>query len=87
MADSNVFLATWKGYGCIENAEVKVTLKTGEQLSAPFNLCTIWDRFHPGAFRKDGTRGGTAPLTEKDDFLKVQRKPAPKLAPLPSKEE
>ncbi|MEL6413857.1 MAG: C1 family peptidase, partial [Pseudomonadota bacterium] len=67
--DSNVFLATWKGYGCIENAEVKVTLKSGTQLSAPFNLCTIWDRFHPGAFRKDGTRGGTAPLTEKDDFL------------------
>ena len=85
--DSNVFLATWKGYGCIENAEVKVTLKSGTQLSAPFSLCTIWDRFHPGAFRKDGTRGGTAPLTEKDDFLKVQRKPAPKLAPLPSKEE
>ena len=84
--DSNVFLATWKGYGCIENAEVKVTLKSGAQLSAPFSLCQIWDRFHPGAFRKDGTRGGTAPLTEKDDFLKVQRKPAPKLAPLPSKE-
>ena len=66
--DSNVFLATWKGYGCIENAEVKVTLKSGEQLAAPFNLCTIWDRFHPGAFRKDGSRGGTAPLSEDQEF-------------------
>ena len=70
VADSNVFLATWKGYGCIEDAEVKVTLKSGTQLSAPFSLCTIWDRFHPGAFRKDGTRNGTEPLNEKDDFLK-----------------
>jgi hypothetical protein len=68
--DTNVFLATWKGYGCIENAEVKVTLKSGEQLSAPFNLCTIWDRFHPGAFRKDGTRSGSTPLDEKASFLK-----------------
>jgi len=68
--DSNVFLATWKGYGCIENAEVKVQLKSGEELAAPFNLCTIWDRFHPGAFRKDGSRGGTAPLSENDDFDK-----------------
>ena len=69
--DSNVFLATWKGYGCIENAEVKVRLKTGEELAAPFNLCTIWDRFHPGAFRKDGSRGGTAPLPETEDFDKT----------------
>lgn len=68
--DSNVFLATWKGYGCIENAEVKVKLKSGEELAAPFNLCTIWDRFHPGAFRKDGSRGGTAPLSDHEDFDK-----------------
>ena len=67
--DSNVFLATWNGYGCIENAEVKVTLKSGEQIAAPFNLCNIWDRFHPGAFRKDGSRGGTAPLSENEDFF------------------
>lgn len=86
VADSNVFLATWKGYGCIENAEVKVTLKSGEQLSAPFNLCTIWDRFHPGAFRKDGTRGGTAPLSDKDDFLKIQNDQAPKKQPFRKKE-
>ncbi len=66
--DSNVYLATWKGYGCIENAEVKVTLKTGEVISAPFNLCNIWDRFHPGAFRKDGTRGGTAPVSDDEKF-------------------
>ncbi|MCR9269948.1 MAG: C1 family peptidase [Hyphomonadaceae bacterium] len=71
VADSNVFLATWKGYGCIENAEVKVVLKTGEELSAPFNLCTIWDRFHPGAFRKDGTRSGSQPLSEEESFLKT----------------
>ncbi len=69
-ADSNVFLANWKGYGCIENAEVKVTLKSGEELAAPFNLCTIWDRFHPGAFRKDGRRSGTAPLPSSEDFRK-----------------
>lgn len=68
--DTNVFLATWKGYGCIDNAEAKVTLKTGETLSAPFSLCRIWDRFHPGAFRKDGTRGGSQPLSEEDDFVK-----------------
>ncbi len=68
--DSNVFLATWKGYGCIENAEVKVRLKSGQELAAPFNLCTIWDRFHPGAFRKDGSRGSTAPLPETEDFNK-----------------
>lgn len=68
--DTNVFLATWKGYGCIENAEVKVTLTSGEQLTAPFNLCSIWDRFHPGAFRKDGTRGGSAPLSEDTSFTK-----------------
>jgi|GEM_PF-6049753 len=68
--DSNVFLATWKGYGCIENAEVKVQLKTGEELAAPFNLCTIWDRFHPGAFRKDGTRSGTSPLRSDEDFIR-----------------
>lgn len=66
--DSNVFLATWRGYGCIENAEVKVQLVSGEQLAAPFDLCTIWDRFHPGAFRKDGTRDGTAPLSDDEDF-------------------
>ena len=66
--DSNVYLATWKGYGCIENAEVEVTLKTGEVLNAPFNLCTIWDRFHPGAFRKDGSRGGSDPLAEDAAF-------------------
>jgi hypothetical protein len=70
VSDSNVFLATWKGYGCIENAEVKVLLKSGEELAAPFNLCTIWDRFHPGAFRKDGSRGGTAPLSDSEDFDK-----------------
>jgi hypothetical protein len=70
-ADSNVFLANWKGYGCIENAEVKVTLKSGEELAAPFNLCTIWDRFHPGAFRKDGRRSGTAPLSSSEDFRKT----------------
>lgn len=70
VADTNVFLATWQGYGCIQDAEVKVTLTSGETLSAPFNLCSIWDRFHPGAFRKDGTRGGSAPLTEQDQFLK-----------------
>ena len=69
VADSNVFLAAWKGYGCIENAEIKVRLKTGETVSAPFNLCTIWDRFHPGAFRKDGSRGGTAPLSDEEDFF------------------
>ncbi len=67
--DTNVFLAAWKGYGCIENAEVKVILKSGEEVSAPFNLCTIWDRFHPGAFRKDGSRGGTAPLSDDEDFF------------------
>ncbi len=67
-SDSNVFLASWHGYGCIENAEVKVVLTSGEELAAPFNLCTIWDRFHPGAFRKDGSRGGTAPLSENEDF-------------------
>lgn len=67
-SDSNVFLASWHGYGCIENAEVKVVLKSGEELAAPFNLCTIWDRFHPAAFRKDGSRGGTAPLSENEDF-------------------
>lgn len=67
-SDSNVFLASWKGYGCIENAEVKVILKSGETLAAPFNLCTIWDRFHPGAFRKDGRRDGTAPLSSSEDF-------------------
>ena len=70
-ADSNVFLASWKGYGCIENAEVKVTLKSGEELAAPFNLCTIWDRFHPGAFRKDGSRGGSAPLSSGEEFRKT----------------
>lgn len=84
--DTNVFLATWKGYGCIENAEVKVTLKSGAQLSAPFNLCTIWDRFHPGAFRKDGTRGGTTPLSDKDDFLKLQNEQAPRQEPFRKKE-
>lgn len=68
--DTNVFLATWKGYGCIENAEVKVTLTSGEALIAPFNLCSIWDRFHPGAFRKDGTRGGSSPLSEDIEFDK-----------------
>lgn len=68
--DSNVYLATWKGYGCIENAEVKVTLTTGEIITAPFNLCDIWDRFHPGAIRKDGSRDGSQPLTEKEDFMK-----------------
>ena len=83
--DTNVFLATWRGYGCIENAEVKVQLKSGENLSAPFSLCTIWDRFHPGAFRKDGTRGGTAPLGEKDDFLK-KVDDAPKKQPFRKKE-
>ncbi|MEL6725008.1 MAG: C1 family peptidase [Pseudomonadota bacterium] len=70
VSDSNVFLATWKGYGCIENAEVQVTLKTGETLSAPFSLCRIWDRFHPGAFRKDGTSSGTNPLRSEDAFSK-----------------
>ena len=70
VADTNVFLATWHGYGCIENAEVKVTLTSGEQLTAPFNLCSIWDRFHPGGFRKDGTRGGSAPLADDSSFTK-----------------
>jgi papain like protease/pYEATS domain-containing protein involved in immunity len=64
VSDSNVFLATWKGYGCIEDAEAKVTLTSGETISAPFNLCTIWDRFHPGAFRKDGTSEQTEPLAD-----------------------
>ena len=68
--DSNVYLATWKGYGCIENAAVQVTLKTGETLSAPFSLCRIWDRFHPGALRKDGTSSGTNPLRCEDAFSK-----------------
>lgn len=68
--DTNVFLATWKGYGCIENAEVKVTLTSGEHLTAPFNLCSIWDRFHPGAFRKDGTRSGSDPLEGDSAFTK-----------------
>lgn len=70
--DSNVFLATWRGYGCIEHAEVKVRLVSGEELTAPFNLCTIWDRFHPGAFRKDGSRDGTAPLTDDEDFYEEE---------------
>lgn len=70
VANSNVFLASWNGYGCIENAEVKVTLKNGRSLNAPFDLCTIWDRFHPGGVRKDGSRAGTTPLDNKDDFLK-----------------
>ena len=64
VSDSNVFLATWKGYGCIQNAEVKVTFNSGEAVSAPFNLCTIWDRFHPGGFRKDGSSVGTDPIAE-----------------------
>ena len=68
--DTNVFLATWKGYGCIENAEVKVTLTSGEQLTAPFTLCSIWDRFHPGAVRKDGTRSGSDPLAGDSAFTK-----------------
>lgn len=66
--DSNVFLTTWKGYGCIQDAEVKVTLVSGETLSAPFNLCTIWDRFHPGGFRKDGSTSGTDPLPAESRF-------------------
>lgn len=86
--DSNVFLATWKGYGCIENAEVKVTLKTGEEISAPFNLCTIWDRFHPGAFRKDGTRDGSTPLDAKADFLKkADLEDQPRAIQIPNKDE
>ena len=72
VSDTNVFLATWKGYGCVENAEVKVTLKTGETLIAPFSLCRIWDRFHPGAFRKDGTSAGTDPLGSRETFSRPQ---------------
>lgn len=66
--DTNVYLATWKGYGCIEDASVKVTLTSGEVINAPFNLCTIWDRFHPGGFRKDGTRSGSQPLSNDEAF-------------------
>jgi len=81
--DTNVFLASWKGYGCIENAEVKVTLTSGEQLTAPFDLCSIWDRFHPGAFRKDGTRGGSNPLAGDSAFdqspeREEKKRPPPK---------
>ena len=70
VADTTVFLATWKGYGCGERAEVVVALKSGETIRAPFDLCQIWDRFHPGAFRKDGTRSGTRPLSSRDSFEK-----------------
>ena len=75
--DSNVFLATWKGYGCITDAEVRVRLKTGEQMRVGFDLCDIWDKFHPGGFRKDGTRSGTRPLAKDESFDKTSFEPDP----------
>ncbi len=94
--DSNVFLASWKGYGCVREAEVRAFMTSGETLSAPFDLCVIWDKFHPGGFRKDGSRPGTEPLAEDANFNKspfekgsfqkkaVKRPPAPELEVSPN---
>lgn len=42
---SNIFIANWRGYGCIEDAKVVVFLKSGQNLEAPFDLCAAQRRF------------------------------------------
>lgn len=39
---SGVYLAKWLGYGCINDAAVVATLKTGREIRAPFDLCDLW---------------------------------------------
>jgi len=44
-AGSSIFLANWKGYGCIPNARVKAFLKNGSTVEAPFDLCAAQKKF------------------------------------------
>ena len=41
---SSIFLATWRGYGCINDAKVVAFMKDGSKLEAPFDLCAAQQR-------------------------------------------
>lgn len=43
--DSSIFLATWRGYGCIADAKVVAFLKNGSKMEAPFDLCGAQTKF------------------------------------------
>lgn len=45
ISGSNIFIAKWSGYGCINDAKVIVFLKDGTQMEAPFDLCAVQSRF------------------------------------------
>ena len=42
---SNIYIAKWRGYGCISNAKVIVHLKSGGKLEAPFDLCAAQRKY------------------------------------------
>lgn len=44
MTGSSIFIAKWRGYGCITDAKVIAFLKDGTKLEAPFDLCAAQTR-------------------------------------------
>ena len=44
-AGSNIFIANWRGYGCIRTARAKAFLKSGGVVEAPFDLCEVQGKF------------------------------------------
>ena len=45
IAGSNIFIAKWQGYGCINDAKVIAFMKDGRKIEAPFDLCAAQGRF------------------------------------------
>lgn len=38
---SSIFLASWRGWGCVDDAEVTAFLRTGGAVTVKFNFCTV----------------------------------------------
>ena len=43
-AGSNIFLAKWNGYGCVESAYVVAKLTSGKRVRADFDFCEVVNR-------------------------------------------
>jgi hypothetical protein len=44
LPNSNIFIAKWKGFGCVTEGRVVAYLKNGRKVHGTFDLCAVQEK-------------------------------------------